>query len=113
LIDAEQYGLLCNSYIGLRVSLIILDAIRSVTLVFLASSPYPDSEKSQLEIDYYHRDISKMDVVTVCETCHSQNGRLDFIALGFTEKRANVLINTNINSIISNYKKFYIPHILK
>ncbi len=80
---------------------------------FLASSPVAGSEKMKQAIDYYHRDTGKMDVATVCETCHSQNGLLDFTALGFTEERSNVLINTNINSIISHYNNFYIPHIFE
>ena len=80
---------------------------------FLASNPPPGSENTKLALDYYHRDTGKMDVAIVCDACHTQNGMLDFKALGFTKERANVLINTNISTIISHYKDFYIPHIFK
>ncbi len=80
---------------------------------FLAAGPVSSKENREVAMAYYHRDIGKMNVATVCETCHTQNGLLDFIALGFTKERANVLINTNINSIVSEYDDFYIPHIFK
>ncbi len=80
---------------------------------FIDSGTVSNKENRAVAIAYYHRDIGKMKVATVCETCHSENGMLDFSALGFTEERATALINTNINDIISDYDTFYIPHIFK
>ncbi|MDH5571341.1 MAG: cytochrome c3 family protein [Gammaproteobacteria bacterium] len=80
---------------------------------FLASGPASTKENMATAMNYYHRDIEKMNLTTVCETCHAKNGLLDFNALGFTKERADVLINTNINSIVSDYKNFYIPHIFE
>lgn len=80
---------------------------------FLASGSSSTIESQTIAMEYYHRDTSKMDLTTACKNCHTKKGMLNFIELGFTRERADMLINTNIDGIISDYKNFYIPHIFE
>lgn len=69
-----------------------------------------DEKKERL--DYFHRDIHKLEASVTCKQCHSEDGILDFEQLGFSEKNARKLMYLNIKGLVTKYKVFYFPDLL-
>lgn len=65
--------------------------------------------KLQKKIRYYHRDMVKMNYLSICGKCHAKEGLLDFRALGFSKKNAESLKSMPISNIIKDYDVFYLP----
>jgi len=71
----------------------------------------PDEKKKQL--DYFHRDLHKMEVSVTCNECHSEHSILDLGRLGFSEKKTRDLIYINIKGLVTKYKTFYLPDMFR
>jgi len=54
-----------------------------------------------------HKDISKKPIQ--CAECHSQNGYIDFVSVGYSRQRAESLYRTEVADMIDRYMKFYLP----
>lgn len=65
----------------------------------------PD-QTSQAKIKLHER-ISEKPVF--CSGCHKKDGYLDFSALGFTKRRVDHLVSTEVVGMIDKYKTFYLP----
>ncbi|MBI4844078.1 MAG: hypothetical protein HY809_07140 [Nitrospirae bacterium] len=67
--------------------------------------------ETKAELDYFHRDIAKMEVSVACDKCHSPGGTLPFEKLGFSKQRITDLQYLNIKSLVTKYETFYLPNL--
>jgi hypothetical protein len=80
---------------------------------------YKSTEKSlspgekENKLAFFHREIARKEVSVACNECHSENGILDFKALGFDEKRTMDLVYMNIKSLVTKYDEFYFPKLFR
>jgi hypothetical protein len=81
--------------------------------VFLTDQTQLTDGEKENRLHYFHRDIHKAQISVTCNECHSKDSILDFKQLGFSEKKANDLINLNIKGLVTKYKVFYFPHMLE
>jgi hypothetical protein len=65
----------------------------------------------QERLDYFHRNIAKKEISVACSECHSPDGVLDFVKLGFDEKTAKDLQYLNIKGLVTKYETFYFPNL--
>jgi len=69
-----------------------------------------DVQKSKAK-KIIHKIISEKPYM--CEDCHQKdNPLLPFEFLGYSKKRADVIVSTEVVGMIKNYTKFYMPRIL-
>jgi len=80
---------------------------------YLSGEATLDAPEKKAQLDYFHRDIHKVEISVTCNECHSKDSILDYHALGFSEKRATDLININIKGLVTKYKVFYLPEMLE
>ena len=67
-------------------------------------------KKEQAErLQFFHRDTAKKEISVACEQCHSANGMLDYVKLGFGTKKARQLENLDIKGLVTKYETFYLP----
>lgn len=71
------------------------------------------SEEKKKELDYFHRDMAKKDVTVACNECHSSRSILDFLKLGYDDKKAAYLKELDVKRLETEYEVFYFPHILE
>jgi hypothetical protein len=57
-----------------------------------------------------HEGISKEPVS--CSDCHKKNGYLDFIKLGFPQRRVDHIVASEFVGMIDKYKTFYLPSVI-
>ncbi len=67
---------------------------------------YTPDQTAQAKIKL-HENITTKPVF--CSDCHQKDGYMDFSKLGFSEKRTNHLISTEVVGMIEKYKTFYLP----
>ena len=72
-----------------------------------------NAEAKKEKMTFFHRDIDKKELSIACEECHATNGILDLKKLGFAEMKISHLVNLNIKGLVTKYKEFYFPHLLK
>ena len=80
---------------------------------YLAEEKRLTPAERDARLQHFHADIHKRKISLTCGECHSQNGILDFKALGFSEKKATDLIYLNIKGLVTKYKIFYFPEMLQ
>ncbi len=65
----------------------------------------------QMRLDYFHRNVAKKEISVACNECHSPDGVLDFVKLGFDERTAKDLQYLNIKGLVTKYETFYFPNL--
>lgn len=80
---------------------------------FMRQEPSLSADEKEKQLAFFHRDIDKKELSIACEECHSSKSILDFKKLGFNEKKISHLININIKGLLTKYKDFYFPRLLK
>ncbi len=63
------------------------------------------------ELEYFHKDIKKREISVACNECHSENSILDYMKLGFDDKKRKDLIYLNIKGLVTKYRIFYFPNL--
>lgn len=74
----------------------------------LADRNLSDAERQE-QLDYFHRGIVRKKITVACAECHTHQGRLDFRALGYSERRAEELETLNMKGWATKYDTFYFP----
>ncbi len=70
------------------------------------------SEKEKKDsINMFHRDIARKEVSVACNECHVSDGMMDFVKLGFGDRRSKDLQYLNIKSLVTKYDTFYFPNL--
>jgi len=80
---------------------------------YLSEEATLDDSGKKEQLDYFHRDIHKVEISVTCNECHSKDSILNYQELGFSKKRATDLININIKGLVTKYKVFYLPEMLE
>jgi hypothetical protein len=82
------------------------------------SNDYRESEKQLSDLQkskakkIIHKIVNKSPYL--CEDCHQKkNPLLPFQDLGYSEKRINLLVSTEVVGMIRDYTKFYVPRMLQ
>ncbi len=57
-----------------------------------------------------HQGISEKAVS--CAECHTKNGYLDFLKLGFPQRRVDDLVSSEFVGMVDKYKTFYLPSVI-
>jgi len=70
-------------------------------------------EEKNKKLQYFHQDIHKSQISVTCNECHSKDTILNFKQLGFSEKKTKDLIYLNIKGMVTKYKIFYFPDMLR
>ncbi len=81
------------------------------------ANEYRENEKALSELQkskakkIIHKIVGKK--AYVCQDCHQkEDPLLPFEALGYSDKRVNVLVSTEVVGMINDYTKFFIPRML-
>ncbi len=69
-----------------------------------------DEEKDFVKKNF-HKNIKP--VGYTCKECHTAKGKLDFEALGFSEKRRLDLENLSVSGMMTRYETFYLPQLFE
>jgi hypothetical protein len=78
---------------------------------YLAREKDLSQEKKEEELQYFHRDIARKEISVACNGCHSPDGMLDYVGLGFNKTRTKDLEYMNIKSLVTKYDVFYLPNL--
>jgi hypothetical protein len=76
-----------------------------------AQAAYSEEQKRQI-VDSLHAGTELKEFIR-CSQCHSENGIMDFVALGFEPARAHQLRRMEVGGMLTNYDTFYFPDLFQ
>jgi len=76
---------------------------------FLSEEKKMGNDDKKKRLDFFHRNILRKEISVACKECHSPNGILDFLQLGFDKKTSNYLMDLDLPGLVAKYEIFYFP----